>query len=152
MRLRLKGINCTRKKLASGEVVTYYYAWKGGPALRGQPGTPDFIQSYNEAIAQKVKPPTGTLLSVLQQYQHSEDFRGLADSTRRSYIALIMRIEKQFGDFPLAALTGRRRRIQELATICAGSRHLGFSLDRKSIGLRSNRNRWRPDGSNRCVR
>jgi hypothetical protein len=67
MRLRLKGINCTRKKLASGEVVTYYYAWKGGPALRGQPGTPDFIQSYNEAIAQKVKPPTGTLLSVLQQ-------------------------------------------------------------------------------------
>jgi integrase len=110
MRLRLKGINCTRKKLASGEVVTYYYAWKGGPALRGQPGTPDFIQSYNEAIAQKVKPPTGTLLSLLQQYQHSEDFRGLADSTRRSYIALIMRIEKHFGDFPLAALTDRRSR------------------------------------------
>jgi integrase len=110
MRVRLRGINRTRKRLASGEVVTYYYAWKGGPRLRGQPGTPDFIQSYNEAIAQKVKPPTGTLLSVLQQYQSSEDFRALAHSTRRSYVALIQRIEQTFADFPLAALTDRRSR------------------------------------------
>jgi hypothetical protein len=110
MRVRLKGINCTRKKLANGEVIVYFYAWKGGPALRGQPGTPEFIQSYNEAIAQRVKPPTGTLLSVLQQYQNSEDFLGLADSTRRSYVALIKRIEKDFSDFPLSALADRRSR------------------------------------------
>ena len=44
------------------------------------------------------------------QYQASEDFRGLADSTRRSYVALITRIEKDFGDFPLSALTDRRTR------------------------------------------
>ena len=55
-------------------------------------------------------PPRGTLLCVLQGYQASEDFRGLADSTRRSYVALIMRIEKEFGDFPLSALTDRRTR------------------------------------------
>ena len=110
MRVRLRGINRTRKRLASGEVVMYYYAWKGGPRLRGQPGTPDFIQSYNEAIAQKVKPPRGTLLSVLQQYQSSEDFRALAHSTRRTYVALIQRIEQTFANFPLAALTDRRSR------------------------------------------
>jgi hypothetical protein len=52
----------------------------------------------------------GTLLAVLQGYQASEDFRGLADSTRRSYVPLIVRIEKEFGDFPLAALTDRRTR------------------------------------------
>jgi integrase len=34
----------------------------------------------------------------------------LADSTRRSYVALIIRIEKTFADFPLAALTDRRTR------------------------------------------
>jgi integrase len=110
MRIHLKGINSVCKKLATGELVTYYYAWKGGPSLRGQPGTPEFIASYNEAVAQKVMPPRGTLLNVLQQYQSSEDFRGLADSTRRSYIALITRIERTFGDFPLSALTDRRSR------------------------------------------
>jgi integrase len=47
---------------------------------------------------------------VLQQYQASEDFRALADSTRRSYVPLITRIEKRFGDFPLSALTDRRSR------------------------------------------
>ena len=49
-------------------------------------------------------------MTLLQQYQASEDFIGLAAATRRSYIALIKRIEKAFGDFPLAALTDRRTR------------------------------------------
>jgi hypothetical protein len=107
MRVRLKGINSKRKRLADGTSRTYYYAWKGGPPLRGVPGTPEFIASYNEAVARKVTPPRGTLLSLLQPYQASEDFRLLADSTRRGYIPLIKRIEKAFGDFPLSALTDR---------------------------------------------
>jgi integrase len=110
MRLRLKGINVVRKRLADGSLRVYHYAWKGGPALLGEPGTPEFIASYNEAAARKVTPPLGKLLSVLQAYQDSEAFRGLADSTRRGYIALIMRIEEAFGDFPLSALTDRRTR------------------------------------------
>jgi integrase len=110
MRIRLKGLNSKRKKLADGSFKTYYWAWKGGPPLIGEPGTPEFIQSYNQAIATKVTPPRGRLLSVLTQYQASEDFRGLADSTRRSYVALITRIEKDFCDFPLSALTDCRTR------------------------------------------
>jgi integrase len=110
MRVTLKGINSKRKQLADGTWRTYYWAWKGGPPLRGEPGSPEFHASYNEAVARKVIPPRGTLLSVLQAYQDSEDFRGLAASTRRSYIALIKRIEKEFGDFPLAGVTDRRSR------------------------------------------
>src|SRR5262249_18636202 len=110
MRVRLKGINSVTKRLADGRKVTYWYAWKGGPALRGQPGTPEFIASYNEAVARKVTPPTGLLLSILQGYQASEAFCSCADSTRRSYAALIARIEKEFADFPLKALTDRRTR------------------------------------------
>jgi integrase len=110
MRIRLKGINVVRKRLADGSTRAYYYAWKGGPALRGEPGTPEFVASYNDAVARKVAPPRGRLLSVLQAYQASEDFRGLAGSTRRSYVALITRIEGAFSDFPLAALTDRRTR------------------------------------------
>src|SRR5262249_10230585 len=110
MRVRLRGINSKRKKLADGSFKTYYWAWKGGPPLRGEPGSPEFIASYNEAVAQKVAPPRGILLSLLQQYQASEDFSLLAHSTRRIYIPLIARIEKAFGDFPLSALTDRRTR------------------------------------------
>ena len=103
MRIRLKGINSITKRLADGTLRTYWYAWKGGPPLRGEPGTPEFVASYNEAVARKVTPPHGKLLSVLQAYQASEEFRGLADSTRRSYVALITRIERAFGDFPTNA-------------------------------------------------
>src|SRR6266540_4937202 len=110
MRVTLRGINSVRKRLADGRTVTYWYAWKGGPPLRGEPGTPEFVASYNEAVARKVVPPRGTLLSVLQAYQASEDFTGLAHSTRRSYVALIGRVEKAFADFPLSALTDRRTR------------------------------------------
>jgi hypothetical protein len=114
MRVRMKGINRVRKRLADGKAstasasgladgrfVTYYYAWKGGPALPGAPGSPEFVDAYNQAIAQRTQPPQGVLLGVLQSYQASPDFRDLADSTRRSYVPLIKRIEKAFADFPL---------------------------------------------------
>jgi integrase len=110
MRIRLKGINSVKKTLADGSVKVFYYAWKSGPPLRGEPGTPEFIASYNEAVARKLVVPNGALLSLLQRYQASSDFTDLADSTRRSYIALIKRIEKKFSDFPLSALTDRRTR------------------------------------------
>jgi hypothetical protein len=110
MRVRLRGINSYTVKLADCTTKTYWYAWKGGPRLQGEPGTPEFIASYNEAAAQKVKLRKGVLLSVMQGYQASEDFQQLADSTRRSYVALIKRIEMKFADFPLTALTDRRTR------------------------------------------
>ena len=59
MRMQLRGINCVTKRLADGTRRTYWYAWKGGPPLRGEPGTPEFVASYNEAVAKKIAPPTG---------------------------------------------------------------------------------------------
>jgi integrase len=110
MRVRLKGINFTTKQLADGRKVTYWFAWRNGPRLRGEPGTPEFIASYNEAVARKITPPAGVLISVMLGYQASEDFRGLADRTRKDYATLIKLIEKAFGDFPLSALSDRRTR------------------------------------------
>jgi integrase len=110
MRIRLKGINWKRKRLADGGFKTYYWAWKGGPPLRGEPGTPEFVHSYNEAVARKVVPPTGKLLSVLQAYQASGEFNGLAARTRFDYIGRIKIIEAEFADFPTSALTDRRTR------------------------------------------
>ena len=110
MRVRLKGINRVAARLADGRINTYFYAWKGGPRLRGKPGSPEFIASYNEAVARRIAPPQGVLLAVLQEYQRSQDFLGLAERTRADYIDKIKLIEKKFGDFPLSALTDRRSR------------------------------------------
>jgi hypothetical protein len=110
MRVRLKGINSKRKKLADGSFRTYYWLGKGGPPLRGEPGTPEFSASYNEAVARKVIQPSGKLQSVLQAYQQSDDFLGLAPRSRFDYINKIKVIEKTFSDFPLDALTDRRTR------------------------------------------
>jgi hypothetical protein len=110
MRVRLKDINRVTKRLADGTPRTYYYAWKGGPPLRGEPGTPAFIASFNESVASKKTPPRGRLLSVLQAFQDSEDFRdGIAPRTRADYIGKIKLIEKAFGDFPLSAIPTRGR-------------------------------------------
>ena len=100
MRIRLRGINSITKRLADGTRRTYWYAWKGGPSLRGEPGTPEFIASYNEAVARKVTPPTGKLLSILQQYQDSDDFLGLAPRSRSSSVgAKIFGIESPDFEF-----------------------------------------------------
>jgi hypothetical protein len=61
MRVHLKGINSHTAKLADGTTKTYWYAWKCGPRLHGEPGTPEFIASYNEAAAQKIKTPAVTV-------------------------------------------------------------------------------------------
>jgi integrase len=111
MRVRLKGINSKRKRLADGSWRTYYYAWKSGPALRGEPGTPEFVASYNEALARKETLPHGILLSLLQAYQASEDFRQLRERTRADYVRIIkLEIEPEYSDFPLSALMDQRTR------------------------------------------
>jgi integrase len=110
VRIRLRGVNAVTKRLSDGRWRTYWYAWKGGPPLRGEPGSPEFTASYNEAVARKVMPPRGTLFSVLHAYQLSDDFLGLAPRSRSDYIGKIKIIEKAFGDFPLAALTDNRTR------------------------------------------
>jgi integrase len=115
MRIRLKGLNSAAKTLADGRVVTYYYAWKGGPRLKGEPGTPEFIASYHAAVSAKGSQPTGILLALLHAYQASSEFTGLRDRTRADYIKRIKQIEVAFGDMPLNALNARGARAEFMA-------------------------------------
>jgi integrase len=109
MRIRLKGLNSITKTLADGTRRTYWYAWKSGPPLTGEPGTPEFIASYNAAVAEKVAPPAGVLLALLLRFQESAEFQfGISLRTRRDYIKQIKRIERAFGDFPIKALDDPR--------------------------------------------
>lgn len=111
MRVRLKGINSKRKVLRDGTAVTYYWAWKGGPRLRGEPGSPEFIASYNAAVGSRITQPQGVLLSVLVRFEGTDEFQSLAERTKKDYKGIIDRlIAPDFGDLPLAALTDKRTR------------------------------------------
>jgi integrase len=110
MRIRLKGINSIRKKLADGTWRTYWYAWKGGPPLRGEPGSPEYIADFNAAVARKVDGSKGTLQGLLDGYQQSTDFLDLRERTKSDYRQKIKQIEERFSDFPIAALADRRSR------------------------------------------
>jgi integrase len=110
MRIKAKGLHWTTFRLADGSKKTYWYAWRGGPRLVGEHGSPEFIASYNAAIATKVAAPEGRLLSLVQAYQKSQDFLGLRERTRDDYIKQINKIEQKFGDCPLKALADPRTR------------------------------------------
>ncbi|WP_298095965.1 tyrosine-type recombinase/integrase [Brevundimonas sp.] len=115
MRVRLKGLNRISKRLADGTLVTYYYAWKGGPRLRGKLGSPEFIAGYNEALNARKASPVGVLHSIFDAYQSSSEFRGLADRTAADYKRHLRVIAAEFGDFPIAAISDRRSRGEFLA-------------------------------------
>lgn len=110
VRVVLKGIHRVKARLITGEVKTYYYAWRGGPQIKAKPGTPEFVREYHDAHASLRQPRVGTFMSIIAQYKAAPEFTGLAQSTRRAYLAYIKLVEDDFGDLPIAALTDRRVR------------------------------------------
>ena len=109
VRIQLKGVAQTRKKLADGTVRNYWYAWRGGPRLEGNPGSAEFVASYNTAVAAK-RPTNNLLSSVLDAYQDAEAFRCLASKTKKDYKRILNLISGKFGDCPIKLLEDRRVR------------------------------------------
>jgi integrase len=97
MRVELKGVHAVK---ANG--TTYYYAWRGGPRLRGEPGTPAFHNSYNEAFAELRTPDTGKFKSLVTLYKASNDYKKLAESTRKAWSPWLDRIADHFGELRIA--------------------------------------------------
>lgn len=110
MKVSMKGVNRVRKRLSDGSTRTYYYAWKGGPRLPGEPGSPEFIAAYEQANREKPAPHAGTLQALLTAYQMTPYFTEKAPVTRKDYVRHIRQIEAEFGDLPIEALADRRVR------------------------------------------
>ncbi len=115
MRVRLKGLNKVTTRLRSGATVTYYYAWKGGPRLSGAFGSAEFHASYADAVRTRRAEATHQLRSLLDLYQDAADFTDLAKRTQADYRKHLRAIDREFGDFPLAALDDRRTRGEFMA-------------------------------------
>ncbi|MGY3472730.1 site-specific integrase [Bradyrhizobium ottawaense] len=97
VRIDLKGIATVRSK---GRV--YHYAWRGGPRLRGEPGSPEFIVSYNTAIEERRTPDKNRFRFVVMDYRASGEYKKLADSTRDQWSKWLDRIAEEFGDLRIA--------------------------------------------------
>lgn len=105
MRVHLKGI---AKVKAKGCV--YYYAWRGGPRLVGEPGSPEFLRSYNEAIEKRRTPPQGLMFTLIAEFKASAEFTNTAPRTQSAYLRYLKMIEDEFGDMPIAALEDKEVR------------------------------------------
>jgi integrase len=107
MRVELKGVHAVRIRLKTGD-VTYYYAWRGGPRLKGAPGSPEFIGSYQAAHRARREPNADTLKGVIISYKASTALTKLRERTQRDYRKQLVKVEAEFGDLPLVALEDLR--------------------------------------------
>ena len=110
--LKLKGINKVRKRLASGEVKTYYFHRATDTALPSDPNSLEFLKAYAEA-QEKIKSVgrnKGALKELIHRYMISEDFAGLKPRTKQDYKRQIIKIENAFGDMPIGVLNDSRVR------------------------------------------
>ena len=97
VRINLKGV---AKVTAKGR--TYWYAWRGGPRLSGEPGSPGFVASYNEAHEHLRAPDTSRFRSLVVLYKAGKDYAKLADSTKRNWAPWLDHIAEHFGDLSIA--------------------------------------------------
>ena len=98
MRVRLKGLNWSTKKLADGTSKTYWYAWKGGPRIDAVPGTPEFMRLYNEAVASSKKKSAETFSSLIDYFKDCGEYKDLSDKSKRAYDGYLKLIEAKFGE------------------------------------------------------
>jgi integrase len=110
MRVHLKGIHTTYKKLASGETKKYFYAWKGGPRLDAVPGTPEFFRLYNDALSFRKQPTAGTMRSLIDYFKDSDEYKSKSPHSRRAYDTYLKMIDATFGTMPIAAVEDKRAR------------------------------------------
>lgn len=106
----MKGVHRVTKRLASGEVAVYHYAWRGGPRIPGEPGSPEFLTALAAAKAEAPPHHKGTLQEVFNAYQASPAFTALSESSRKGYARRLPAIEAEFGDMPVKALEDPRVR------------------------------------------
>ena len=95
--VKLKGV---AKVTARGR--KYYYAWRGGPRLKGEPGSPEFLASLNEAHQDLRAPDDTRFRSVVYGTRRAKTGATSPRSTRRHWDPWLDRIAEYFGELRVA--------------------------------------------------
>lgn len=149
MQVKLMGLHKVRAKLATGERVTYFYAWRGGPRINVDPANKRAFAAefFRLTRGRDDGKSRGRLADLIRLYRQSPAFTGRKESTQAGYEAMIDIIEAEYFDLPLDAIgqPGARamflewrdsfadtpRKADLLMSVLA--RILSFGLDREMI-------------------
>lgn len=129
MRIRLKYVY--RQRRADGK-IGHRFERPGFPKtwLKSAPGTPEFIAEWSRLMKGEVAPPAtrhvpqGSISWLVNQYQASAKWAGLADATRMQRRKIFRTITNQSPDVPAMALTAadmRRWRDNRASTPAAAN-------------------------------
>ena len=80
---------------------TYYYAWRGGPRLIGEPGSPEFLVSLARALENHKRPDDGLMRALVCMYRGSRAFTDLSPTTRKIWGRWLDLIVDRFGQYPV---------------------------------------------------
>jgi hypothetical protein len=149
MRVKLVGIHKVRAKLADGKTVTYRYAWRGGPRMESDPTDEhafgaEYFRLTRDRADSKI---AGRFPELIRAYRASPDYTKLKPSTLVGYDKAINRIEAEFHEMELAAVSepGARRLFLEWRDTMADTprtadyvmtvlaKILAFGADRETI-------------------
>lgn len=105
-----KGLHIVRKRLACGTLTSYYYAWRGGPRIEEDYGTPEFAEAFADAHRKKGQPTSGSFNEAINSYLSSAKFSSLAPRTQSEYRRHIDLIRDRFGEAKLSYFNNQRTR------------------------------------------
>lgn len=94
----------------------YHYAWrgKGAPRLQGEPGSPEYLASWAEALRSRRQPKDDGSFRALVALYRAEALGKLADSTRKQWSRWLDRIADHFGPLSVKQFERREKIIPEI--------------------------------------
>lgn len=107
MRIRLRGVNPIKKRLADGSTRTYFYHRITGERLPDNPSSPEFLAAVTAANKRTFSRLEGSVAGLVKAYENSPDFLLLKASTRSVSKYIFRVIDREYGDLPLEALSDR---------------------------------------------
>ena len=107
---RLKHIKTARKKLRDGTVNIHYYHRRTGKKITGEPGSPEFQQSYASASTFDVRTDPNTIGYLIQLYMKSEAYNGLSDRTKTDHKYNSKTVLATFEKAPIGVFEDKRIR------------------------------------------
>ena len=103
----IPGVKVVRTKQADGSTAAYFYHRATGRRVHGEPGSPEFRQSLEEAArqAEADQAPAAAILTIgdlVRAYQAAPAWTSLKPSTRETNQFHVAAILRAFGDMTLA--------------------------------------------------
>lgn len=101
--MRLRGVHVVKSKGRE-----YHYAWRGGPRLKGLPGSDQYIKSFAVAHEERKRPATGNFREIIAKYRASPAYQRLGAHTTRAYAKHLDTIQAKWGAASLRVIADDR--------------------------------------------